>query len=70
MVGELEWAGNATSRFEQKRVFLCGLPTEFDVTVGSFMGAGDAFHKAVSKLNVREFRIKQEEYKIESALFI
>lgn len=32
LITELEWTGHATSRIEQKRALIPGLPTDFDAT--------------------------------------
>lgn len=59
MVSELECVGHATSRIEQERSLLPGMPAVFDVTAESIMAAQYEIHEAVSELTGREFRIKQ-----------
>lgn len=61
LVGELQCAGHDVSDLEKKRALLRGLPKEYDVTVESVMASSHTYTEAVSRLIVRETRVREKE---------
>lgn len=68
LVGELEKAGHDVSVVGKKGILLRGLPADFDVTSEAIMSTPHDFSQAVSKLIVRETRLKDLENSSEKAV--